>query len=588
MDAHITDFPKEAQDWLRTNAGRTTPAPVEDILPGDSWESVRTQLMSKGVASYRTTDGDERVMAADVRDGKVFSMAAAIPRGTGKATDFLNTVSDFQDLLTATTDNRKEAIALFHKIARADGISNNAINKMAALVAPEGKFKVRSVNGETADAGNAEVAKLETLLNWWKDNVNARSLEAVITGDRGITSFISQGTRLQLIEGDHIARHVWSKITVPPLGEAYSLPMNLQTFSAGHIEIPAGLEGTNHELLYWVPPKAFIKLLEQPEDKNLKKALEKVLTRKVITELVKTGRYFLDPALLIHIKHRATQIDTFGQSLLEPTLNDIRYKRALDALELTVIMNLMARMVIIKLGSDDKDSIYHAQEVTNRRLGLLQRIMSQVGPSATILWPGPDIQVIEVSAHDSLPELESRYRLAERRQLMSLGLPAVLMIGEGTDGKATAFATALTVAAQLSETQYQYEQTQRSIGERIAMDNGFEGMEVTWEWIENKLADKREAAELIVKLFSMGLLSTETSLDELGYDYQAEELRQKEDVSKGYKSAPFEAPPSARNNPAAANPTGDGGDDGGRPTQKEDPKQDPRTNRETKSPVENK
>jgi len=79
---------------------------------------------------------------------------------------------------------------------------------------------------------------------------------------------------------------------------------------------------------------------------------------------------------------------------------------------------------------------------------MLQRLMQTVGPSATILWGGHDIDKVEISAHESILELDGRYKIAERRILMALGVPAVLLLGEGGDGKAVANAASLAMVAQ--------------------------------------------------------------------------------------------------------------------------------------------
>lgn len=588
--AGIEELPASAKHFLESRKpGDKTPITLDNLLSGDQWEGTRDDLRTKGVALMRDENGAERFLAVNMAsDGRVLDMAAAIPRNTGKALDFVQQVADFQDAIADSATDRKDAVALFHKIARADGTSNNAINKLAALISPAGSFKVRGVKGQRGKAGDKVSMEFEHLLNWWKDNVNARAEDAVITGDRGVSSFIMQGARLLFIEGDHIARHPFVNAEVPGLGKKYSLPMNLQTFSAQHIEIPEGLEGTNFEILYWVPPSEFIQLLQNNQDKNLKKQLDKMVPSKVRSELIRDKRYFLDPSLLIHIKHRATQIDTFGTSLLEPTLGEIRYKRALDALELTVLTNIMARAVIIKVGSDNEKSVYHKSEVTSARLSLLQRMMRNVGPSATILWGGPDLNVIEVSAHSALLDIVPRMQVAERRHLMALGLPAVLMIGEGSDGKAAGFAAALGVAAQLGEVQQQYAQALRSLAEKIGIENNYEEVDVVWEWHNNLLEDKQAAAELILKLFDRGLVSPETALEEAGFDYGAEEIRQAAAVSKGYKDEPFGPPKVALPNVAGDGSEDNGGGGEGRPTKKEDTTPDPRKNKETKTKTPNK
>jgi hypothetical protein len=580
--ATITDLPEPVRDFAARKAeDPTIPSTLDEILPGNEWASVRDQLLQTGMAMMPAEDGrsNGQILAAEFRsNGEVMNIAAAIPRNPGKSYDYLKEIEDFKSTTTTDRGTRAEAIALFHKIVRAEGLAANAINKMAALVACEGAFKVRSVRGQKGRAATTVARDYEDALNWWKDNVNSNVETGAITGDRGITSFFSQGTRLALIEGDHIARHLWpNRPTTTPTGKTWYLPMNLQSYSAQHIEIPQGMEGTNLEILYWKPPVNFVNLLKNATEPELKKVLDRLVPTKVRAALLNTGRYLLDPELLIHIRHRGLGIENFGLSLLEPAMPDIRYKRALDALEIVTITNLINRVVILKVGSDNPNSAYHRQEVTGPRLSLLQRIMRQAGPSATILWGGPDLQVEQVSAHDGILSLDDRYRIAERRILMALGVPSVLMIGEGGDGKAVGYAAALAMAAQLRELQNQYKKAMVDLAHKVAVENGIKDVIVTFEWHENLLENKEAAAEMILKLFSVGLLGSQTALEELGFDHAAEVTRQLDEVEKGYKAKVFGPPLGAQTN----NVAGIGGGDGGRPTKEEDPSRDPRSDRET-------
>jgi hypothetical protein len=576
----IAELPAPVREYAARRAeDPTIPATLDAILPGNSWESTRRQLQETGVAMIPSENGsgDNFLMASFRPDGSVMDIAAAVPRNPGKSYDYLKEIEDFKATNTTDRGSRGEAIALFHKIMRNEGIAANAINKMAALVACDGSFKVLAVRGKKGKSATDVGREFVEALNWWKDNVNGDAENGVITGDRGVTSFFSQGTRLALVEGDHIARHLWPKSAVAlPNGTNYVLPMNLQSYSTQHIEIPQGLEGTNLEIMYWKPPTSFVNLLRTATEPTLKKALDRAVPSKVRAALLKDGKYLLDPELLIHIRHRGLGIENYGMSLLEPALPDFRYKRALDALEIVTITNLINRVVVLSVGSDDPNSAYHRQEVTSARLTLLQRIMRQAGPSATILWGGPDLKVQQVSAHDSILSLDDRYRIAERRILMALGVPAVLMIGEGGDGKAVGYAAALAMAAQLKELQNQYKAAMVSIAKRVAKENNIKDVVVTFEFHENLLDNKEAAAEMILKLFQMGLLGTQTSLEELGFDHDAELERQRKEVDEGFKEKVFGPPLAAK----TTNPTGMGGGDGGRPTREENPNRDPRSDRE--------
>lgn len=588
---YVDQLPAEMQDLagkldaMRTHGIQKEPMRLEDIFRGDSYASLRTGLMEKGSATFRTKEGKEHFVAADFdTQGNVFALAAAVPRQPGRSENFLREVQDFTD----STMERTEKIKLFRRIYRAEGLVNNACNKLASLVSTEGSFKVRYVKGQRGKGSDKRVEEFRKLLQFWAENVNARALDAVVTGARGVNAVIAQGVRQALVEGDNIARTNWTAASVPVLGgQSFSLPMNIQFFSAANIEIPEELVGTGIELMYWKPAAEFIQKLSRPEDPNVKQYIDKLIPSEVQSALIKDGRYLLDPALMIHIKNRGTGTEAFGESVISSAMADIAYKRALQALDIVTIENLINRLVIVKVGSDDPNSVYHRQEVSAARIGMLQRMFNNIGPASTILWAGPDIDVVEVGAHGKILEMDDRYRLAESRIRNALGVPSALLTGEGADGKAAGWAAVSGVAAQLRELQDQYAQMLKTLAERIGAENGFEDVDVVWEFHQNLLANKEENAGIALKAFQSGLYSTQTALEELGKSYEAEEMRQLEDVSRKYRDEAFGPPKAA----VTTNPSGTGGGGGGdgRPTNPERPDgdRDPRRDKESGDPEEN-
>lgn len=557
------------------------PAPLESVFPGDEYSSVRSGLLSTGVSQSVGRDGQTVTMVADIRDGKVFNVAAAIPRTPGKAENFLRQVRDF----TASTLQKSDRIDLFHRIYRGEGLVNNAINKAASLIATDGDFKIHAIRGKRGRGQNSNARALEfyEVLKHFKTHVNARALDSVIQGARGVKSFVTQGVRQALIEGDSIHRTIWDTYDVPALGKAYSLPMNIMTFSSKFIEVPKELETVNAEVLVWKPPREFIRSLTEGKD-HVKKTLDKLIPSDVRAALIKDGEYILDQALLIHVKHRGIGVEVFGESMIEPAMTDIAYKRALQALDVVTIENLINRLVIIKVGSDDVKSAYHKPEGARERLALLQRMFQNVGPASTILWAGPDIDVVEVSAHNKILETDERYAAADRRIRQALGIPAVLLTGEGSDGKAAGWAAIVGLAAQLRDLQEQFANTMTQIAERIAVENGFEDVQVSWEFYEDLLINKEEVVNKILKEYQLGLISVTTALEELDHDPDVEIGRMEDDVAAGYRDEAFGPPKGA----VTTDPAGAIGGGSGRPTKKPDGNTDPRKKKEKKTPKENK
>jgi hypothetical protein len=564
----VAEFLKQTGDASPTNP--ISVDTIHQIFGKDS--SVAQSLQSSGVAFLPNHNGKSVVIGAGYdSQGAMISTAAAIPRSPGASENYLQEVTDFTD----TGTDRATLLELYERIYLREGIVNNAINKASALVATEGEFKVRYVKGKRGISGNKQAEELHKLLQFWQENVNSRAEEAAVTGDRGLKAFMAQGVRMTLKQGDHFARANWDSVNVPVLGKAYSLPMSLQTFDGRTIEIPEGLEGTAVELFYWVPPREFIQSLQSPRDPNVKEYLEKFIPQDVRSELVKSGKYLLIPKLMLHIKHRGTSTSNYGVSMIEAAMSEIAYKRALQALDLVTIENLINRLVIIMVGSDDKDSIYHAQAISNSRMSLMSNMLRRVGPAATIIWPGPDIEIKEVGAYNSILDMDERYRQSEARIRNALGVPSALLSGDSADGKAAGWAAIMGLAAELSEVRDQYRQAFRSIAEQIAIENGFEDVNVTWEFTQPLLTNRNEHVSMILDGYRLGVFSNQRTVTELGFSFEAEEVLMQEDVDKGYRSMPFGPPRALENN--MRNDTGDGGE--GRPPNpnETDPRQDQET-----------
>jgi hypothetical protein len=565
------------------------PVTLDGLIVGMSNDSIRSDLKNDGVATFRGKDGQEHVLAVEVnKDGHVMSVAAAIPRAPSKAQDFLNEIADFK----VQTSVREVDVLLYRRIYFAEGLVNNAISKVGALIANNGSFKVKRVKGQRGKGGDKRAEEFRTLLMWFRDNVNASGLNAVITGGRGIKAFVSQGARTALIEGDHFCRTNWSKTKVATLGGAtYSLPMNIQTFGGDVIFVPPEAIALNVEWIYWRPPRSIINSLDTPKDPTLKPVFDKFIPPDVQAQLKETGRYLMDPALMGHIRHKGQMNLMFGQSFIAAAMSSIAYMRSLRALDIVTIENLLNRLLIIKVGSDQPDSVYHKQEVTARRVTMLQNMMKKIGPSSTIIWAGPDIDVVDTGANGKIWEMDGRYDIANAAIRSDLGTPAAILTGEGADGKSSALASIVAVSAQIQELQDEYAQFLRTLAERIAEENGFEDVEVTWEFEPNPLIDKTETLTQLLKGYQLGAVPIQTLIEDgYGLDFEAIETRMSEEVAKGYRSKMWGAPEGVLDakagGDASGNPSGDGGGGGntGRPPQDQTGNPDPRKDKENPKP----
>ena len=559
-------LPPEVTEAMR-NINR--PATLKELFPNN--ESLQAALKDKGFA--RTANGGQFGVITD-KDGYVTAIAARISRTPSKSYDLVSSISDFA---TTTSEDRASKIDLYTQIYHKEGLVNNAVNKTAALVSANGDFHV-----QRARKGNRKVANVEdeliAVLNYWKKNVNARGLDAAVTGARGLPAILNQATRQALIEGSWIGYSQEKNVDIPSLSKTYMLPMFLQTMSTKYIVMPEGLVGTGLELFYWKPPRNIINQITNPRDKNVKKVFEDAFNRETTTELKKDGQLLLEKERVYHVKHRGLETEAFGESFIEPAIADLAYKRALQALDYVIVESMINRILIIKVGSDDPTSDYHNLEFSQKRLSLLERMFDTVDPAMTILWAGPDISVIDVGVHGQLPELGTRYEYAQNRLIYSLGVPIPLLIGQA---QGQAWAGYEGYKETLRELQNTFAQMLVAIGERIAAENGFEGVELGFEFERSILADQTAAADLSLRVRKAGLSSIRKSVSDLGGDFESE--RRNRRIERGLEpdgfgdvtdeelfAAPLGMPGDTRVSPDG-NVTDPGGD-GGRPpnTQRED------------------
>jgi hypothetical protein len=489
---------------------------LDDIYPPQE-EFHRQNIRDNGI-THEVNDVGERMTSAVTADkhGYIWSTAAKVNRKPQKSYDYIKTVSDYSLI---GTESREEKIDLFHKIYSVEGFISNAINASAALVSAEGNFYVRR-----AKSGNRKSSKvkdeLQIILDHWKRNVNARNDEGPVTSASGLSSIISQGARQALIEGSWIGYLNDFKVNVPNLGRKYLLPMYVQSLTTKNITVPDALQGTGLEEFLWEVPKEIIQQIEKNKDDRIKDTLNKAFPKEMLAEIKKYGNIHLQRDRIWHVKHRGMDTSVFGESFIEPIVGDLAYKRSLQALDFVTIESMINRILILKVGSDNPDSQYHNLEAAHMRLQTLKKLYNTTDPSMTILWAGPDIDVLDVGVHDKIAELDGRWKIAMERILYSMGVPKSLLIGEGGGGQV--WAGYEGYKETLRAMQNAFAQSLSAIGERIAEQNGFDGVEVSFIFNRSVLADQTANANLALNARRAGLGSLRTTIPALGGDFETE------------------------------------------------------------------
>lgn len=560
-------------DWQKELRSRRQPVRLEELLPGEANSGRREALRSRGYYEEVNAAGLPVKYGAYVApDGYVLAAAATVSRTPSRSFDYVRDIRDFQD----TSDLRQaDKVALYYRIYENEPMVNNAINVSAALVSMDGRFMVRRARKGKRPRGVVR-DELAEALNWWKDNVNSRPEESAITGARGLPMIMEQGSRQALIEGSYIGYWYPQTINVPSLGKTFILPMFVQSLSTQYIEIPTALVGTGQELFFWVPPRNVIQAYTNPSDPDVKEAIQNTIDADVLAQLRNNGRVKLDRSRVIHVKHRGVETQPFGESQIAPAMVAIKYKRALEALDFVTIDSLVNRLVIVKVGSDNPSSSYHNLETAQMRLELLRQMYNSVDPNMHLLWAGPDIEVVEVGAHNSILDIDGRYKMAKDNLRIALGTPQALL--DGTEAGGQIWAGYEGYREKLVGMRMGWVQAFTSLAQRIAALNGYEDTEIIFVPNSGLLADQKASADLALRMRKAGLASIRRTIVMLDGDFETE--RRNRLIEMGYdpdgnpEGLPSDdqifAPPLGFPGDTRTNPDGNIRDPGGEPGRRPD------------------
>jgi hypothetical protein len=98
-------------------------------------------------------------------------------------------------------------------------------------------------------------------------------------------------------------------------------------------------------------------------------------------------------------------------------------------------------------------------------------------------------------------------------------VPKPLLIG---DAQGQSWAGYEGYKRTVEELQQNFAQMLVAIGEKIAFDNGYEGVELAFEFDGTGLADQAAAADLALRVRAAGLSSIRKAISDLGGDFESE------------------------------------------------------------------
>ncbi len=152
----------------------------------------------------------------------------------------------------------------------------------------------------------------------------------------------------------------------------------------------------------------------------------------------------------------------------------------------------------------------------------MQSFFEDLAPSMVIVWQGDDVKVQDVGSQKDVLALGERYAVAEQQIKMALGLPDALLLGSTKDGRTATWASVIGASAQMQELANSFGAVLTQLGERIAFENGFQDVDLVWEFDASLMTDMNEARSQNRSDYALGLVSIKTMIAGAGRDPQAE------------------------------------------------------------------
>lgn len=491
-------------------------------LFGDEYDAVRASVLEKGFFENKGTGKKLHVQTKNIEgvdpkvDREVVALAA-VSRDPGLTQDYIDSIQDYLD---KTSGDRAKAIRQYWNIYKQEGIVNNAINKYAALLSVGGRFNVRNVKkGKQQKA----VETAEELMDFFNRNVNAPSETGIATASRGVKALTEQGIRIALVEGDFMGREVWGQHDVGTLGK-FSLPITIQTLSMEFMEPVKELGGLG-EFWYWKPPQDMAKLIKgeiKTLPKPAKDLAKKLFDNDLVKQIKKDGKALLDPALLLHVKHRGSDRDIYGESFIEPAKLGIRFLDAVVKADMISMESVINRLLIVMVGSSDPKSPYSQTDVAAARASLMQSFFDETGPTMTIVWQGDDVKIENVSAMDAMLDLEERHRIGERKVVVALGIPASLLDGSSAMGASAGWASLIAASGMAEHLGSAFARIWTELGVRILLENGFTDIDIEYQYDRTNLVDKDQERNQNRNDYAAGLSSIRSAIATTGRDPDVE------------------------------------------------------------------
>ena len=459
-------------------------------------------------------------------------------------------------------DAKSRELQLARRIYIFESLVSTAIKRLVSFAVTPVSFE----NIQDSDFGQ--------IINFWLNNLTAiDEQQQYAKGMPGIQAALRKIVRRLLIDGDVIVTETWSKVKVPIVNgtsvsyKSFSLPTRLEVHDLANITIDELSALYGREVIKLKVPQSLIELVKKEEKSKDEKLLIEQINPDIIKQ-IKDGEEEVqlydtskpkNQSLTTHLKIEDDDFAVYGRSYLLPAFEAVARKHRLKALDEATIAGMINRITIIKAGMID--AVNSATTITPERLQALENLISEPKTNELLIWPGDDIDVLDIGSDGKIFSFEGRYDHVDREILAALGLPRILIDGYSetrTDNAYVSFSGVVEFLNQDVRNAVILPFLTRLV-RNIAEENGkYKNEFPVAQMSRMNLHDPEHLRAQSQFYYDRGLVSEKTTLGDGGFDFEVERARRERESTEGISSQ-YGIPILPFNSDPAKNP-------GGRPT----------------------
>lgn len=430
---------------------------------------------------------------------------------------FLNDVNAYSD---PSLEDRARNIALCRKLRSVEGICSSVIDLQIDFLVTDGSY--RSDNQE-----------LQILLNDWTSRVNSVPIlskkTTIIPPVPGLRVFLRKISDDYLTDGDAVFSLFWENgVKLKEQGDSYFLPMTLKHLNTLTLTADADLAKLGFEQLTLELDRTIQQRILKPTS-DADKQMIKILPPEWVKAIKAKEPIVLDPAVTFHLKRNAKDYKAWGESYLVKAFGAVAAKRRLQAVDAAIIDGLINRITVFKVGLPDKEKnpAYHTP--SKRRIDQLVSLLTDPKRMNTIVWPGPDLEIDDITPDADILKFNDKYKQADVDILRALKMSPILIDGGGTQDAMTDWLAVLGTEVGLNTVRAELESVLTVIGRTIAEANGLEYETLYYKFNTLLLKDEKTVRKYAIQLYELGALPVEELLNITGYNFEMMKyLKQKE------------------------------------------------------------